>query len=45
MIDATDLEFMQVVDDTNAVVDRIFDYYEKRGFAQGATEREQLLYL
>jgi uncharacterized protein (TIGR00730 family) len=45
MIDAQDMDLMQVVDDTAAVVDRVFDYYEQRGFAQGATEREQLLYL
>jgi uncharacterized protein (TIGR00730 family) len=45
MIDATDLNLMQVVDDANLVAERIFDFYEQRGFAQGGDEREQLLYL
>ncbi len=45
MIDAKDIELMQVVDDPGIVVEKIFDFYEKRGFAQGGDEREQLLYL
>jgi uncharacterized protein (TIGR00730 family) len=45
MIDAKDLDLMRVVDDNDAVVDAIFDFYEKRGFATTAAEREQLLYL
>jgi hypothetical protein len=36
---------MQVVDDPAAVTEKIFDFYEKRGFAQTGDEREQLLYL
>jgi uncharacterized protein (TIGR00730 family) len=45
MIGAKDLELMQVVDDPLAVAEKIFDFYEKRGFAQTGDEREQLLYL
>jgi len=45
MIAATDLGLMQVVDNPDEVVERIFDFYEKRGFAQVGDEREQLLYL
>jgi len=45
MIGAKDLDLMQVVDDPLAVAEKIFDFHEQRGFAQGADEREQLLYL
>jgi uncharacterized protein (TIGR00730 family) len=45
MIDIKDLDLMRVVDDNDLVVDAIFDFYEKRGFATTAAEREQLLYL
>jgi hypothetical protein len=45
MIDLKDLDLMRVVDDNDLVVDAIFDFYEKRGFAATAAEREQLLYL
>jgi hypothetical protein len=45
MIDVADLDLMRVVDDNDAAVDAIFDFYEKRGFATTAAEREQLLYL
>ena len=45
MIDAKDMDLMQIVDDPGQVVERIFDFYEKRGFAQSGDEREQLLYL
>ena len=45
MIGAKDLDLMQVVDDPLVVPEKIFDFYEQRGFAQGADEREQLLYL
>jgi uncharacterized protein (TIGR00730 family) len=45
MIAADDLSLMKLVDDSDAVVDAIFDFYEKRGFASTAAEREQLLYL
>ncbi len=45
MIAAADIELMTLVDDDDAVVDAIFDFYEARGFAQSATERELMLYL
>lgn len=45
MIDAKDLDLMKLVDEADAVVAAIFDFYEARGFAQTAAEREQLLYL
>lgn len=45
MIDARDLDLMTVVDDSDRVVDAIFDFYEAKGFAQTHAEREQLLYL
>lgn len=45
MIGATDLDMLTIVDDADAVVNAIFDYYEARGFLQTATEREQMLYL
>ena len=45
MIDPSDIDLMKPVDDDDAVVDAIFDFYESRGFEQSATEREQMLYL
>jgi uncharacterized protein (TIGR00730 family) len=45
MIDAADLDLMKAVDDDDAVVDAIFDFYEARGFEQSASERELMLYL
>jgi uncharacterized protein (TIGR00730 family) len=45
MINADDLQLMKLVDDSDAVVDAIFDFYEAKGFAATAAEREQLLYL
>jgi hypothetical protein len=45
MIDAADIDLMKPVDDDDAVVDAIFDFYEARGFAQSASERELMLYL
>ena len=45
MIDAKDLDLMQVVDDPAVVAEKIFDFYEQRGFAEGGDERDQLLHL
>jgi uncharacterized protein (TIGR00730 family) len=45
MISPGDIELMRVVDDSDSVVNAIFDFYEARGFAQSATDRERLLYL
>ena len=45
MIAAADIGLMKLVDDDDAVVEAIFDFYEARGFAQTASERELMLYL
>jgi predicted Rossmann-fold nucleotide-binding protein len=45
MIDPQDLDLVQMIDDPAAVVEAIFKYYEKRGFAPLQTERESLLNL
>ena len=45
MIGPADLEMMRIVDDSDSVVNAIFDFYEARGFEQSATDREKLLYL
>ncbi|MQY52569.1 TIGR00730 family Rossman fold protein [Rhodocyclus tenuis] len=45
MIDAKDLDLIQVIDEPDAVVDAIFRHYEARGFAPLPDEREMLLNL
>jgi len=45
MIDAADLDLLQIVDTPQAVVDTIFAFYEKRGFEPSPEEREVLLNL
>ena len=45
MIGPADLELVQVIDEPSAVVEAIFKYYEKRGFAPLPSERETLLNL
>lgn len=45
MIDATDLDLVQVISEPRAIVDAIFAYYEKRGFEPSAAENEVLLNL
>jgi predicted Rossmann-fold nucleotide-binding protein len=45
MIDAADLDLIQVIDQPQQVVNAIFDYYELRGFEPSAAEREMLLNL
>jgi hypothetical protein len=45
MIGPQDLDLVQMIDDPGAVVEAIFRYYEKRGFAPLPTERETLLNL
>ena len=45
MIGPDYLEMMRLVDDSDGVVNAIFDFYEARGFEQSATDREKLLYL
>jgi hypothetical protein len=44
-IDAADLELMQVCEEPQEVVDRIFAHYESRGFEPSPREREILLEL
>ncbi|MCS6787585.1 MAG: TIGR00730 family Rossman fold protein [Thiobacillaceae bacterium] len=45
MIDATDLDLIQVLDTPDAVVEAIFQHYERRGFEPSLQEREILLNL
>jgi len=45
MIDAGDVDLLQVIDAPQGVVDAIFAYYEKRGFEPSPQEREVLLNL
>jgi uncharacterized protein (TIGR00730 family) len=40
MIDPEDMDLIQVINEPQAVVDAIFNYYEKRGFEPSAAERE-----
>src|SRR4030066_780292 len=42
MIDPADLDLVQTIDDPAAIVEAIFKYYEKRGFAPLPAERETL---
>jgi uncharacterized protein (TIGR00730 family) len=45
MIDAGDLDLVQVIDDPQKVVDAILSFYETRGFEPSPAEREVLLNL
>jgi hypothetical protein len=45
MIDAEDVNLIQVIDEPAQVVRAIFDHYEKRGFEPSAREREAYLNL
>jgi hypothetical protein len=45
MISDSDLELMQVIDEPEAVVEAIFDYYETRGFQPSRAERDKMLNL
>ncbi len=45
MIDADDVNLIQVIDEPAAVVKAIFDHYEKRGFQPSPAEREAQLNL
>jgi uncharacterized protein (TIGR00730 family) len=45
MIDAEDLEMIQLVDEPAQAVDVIFDFYAQRGFEPSAAEREIMLEL
>jgi uncharacterized protein (TIGR00730 family) len=45
MIAAADLELMQIIDEPEAIVEAIFDYYETRGFQPTRAERDKMLNL
>ena len=45
MISPGDVDLVSVHDDVGAIVDAIFDFYDSRGFAQSAAERESMLSL
>ncbi|HEV7476199.1 MAG TPA: TIGR00730 family Rossman fold protein, partial [Burkholderiales bacterium] len=45
MIDATDLDLLQICNEPRQVVDAIFTFYEKRGFEPSPAEREVMLNL
>jgi len=45
MIDASDVDLIQVCDQPRQVVDAIFAFYEKRGFEPSPAEREVMLNL
>jgi uncharacterized protein (TIGR00730 family) len=45
MISAGDLELMRIIDEPEAVVEAIFDYYETRGFQPTRAERDKMLNL
>jgi uncharacterized protein (TIGR00730 family) len=45
MIDPGDMDLVQIYDEPQHVVDAIFTFYEKRGFAPSPAEREVLLNL
>jgi uncharacterized protein (TIGR00730 family) len=45
MIDATDIDLVQVCNEPKEVVDAIFAFYEKRGFEPSPAEREVMLNL
>jgi uncharacterized protein (TIGR00730 family) len=45
MISPEDMDLIQLIDEPSAVVNAIFDYYEKRGFQPSEAEQEILLNL
>lgn len=45
MIDANDMDLVQIIDEPEGVVGAIFNHYEKRGFTLTAAEREAQLNL
>jgi uncharacterized protein (TIGR00730 family) len=45
MVDERDLDLMRVIDDPDAIVEAIFDFYENRGFQPSREEREKMLNL
>jgi uncharacterized protein (TIGR00730 family) len=45
MVDPRDLELMRVIDEPDAIVEAIFDFYENRGFQPSREDRERMLNL
>ena len=45
LIAASDIDLMTVIDEPEAIVDAIFDYYESRGFQPTRVERDRMLNL
>jgi uncharacterized protein (TIGR00730 family) len=45
MISPHDLDLMQIIEEPEAIVEAIFDYYESRGFQPTRAEREKMLNL
>ena len=45
MIAAADIDLMQIIEEPEAIVEAIFDYYETRGFQPTRTERDKMLNL
>jgi hypothetical protein len=45
MADAEDLELMCIIDEPEAIVAAIFDFYETRGFQPTREERQKMLNL
>lgn len=45
MIAAGDLDLMRVIEEPEAIVEAIFDYYESRGFQPTRSERDKMLNL
>jgi uncharacterized protein (TIGR00730 family) len=45
MADAKDLDLMQVIEEPEAIVEAIFDFYETRGFQPTREERQKMLNL
>jgi len=45
MIAASDLQLMQIIEEPEAIVEAIFDYYETRGFQPTRAERDKMLNL
>ncbi len=45
LISPGDMDLMTLIDEPEAIVDAIFDYYESRGFQPTRAERDKMLNL
>ena len=45
MLAREDIELMQIMDDTDKVLEAIFSFYEKRATGPSEEERQKMLYL